>query len=136
MRKPLESESARANSRARFPNSKGVKTMPHQSFASCIQACYACATECNHCAASCLQEQDVKMMARCIALDIDCAQACEVAAAAMGRASESAKAFCAFCAQICDLCAQECERHQHMEHCRQCAESCRRCAEECRRMAA
>jgi hypothetical protein len=43
--------------------------MPHQNFASCIRACYACAEACNHCAAACLQEQDVKMMAHCIALD-------------------------------------------------------------------
>ena len=108
--------------------------MPHQKFASCIEACYACVEACNHCAASCLQEPDVKMMTRCIALDIDCAQVCELAAAAMARASENAKASCSFCAQICDLCAQECARHQ-MQHCQECAQACRRCADECRRMA-
>jgi hypothetical protein len=108
--------------------------MAHQSFASCIQACYESATACNHCATSCLQEQDVKMLARCIALDIDCADACLMASAAMSRASESARAFCSFCAQICDLCAEECDRHQHMQHCRECAQACRRCAQECRKM--
>ena len=65
--------------------------MPHQKFASCIEACYACAQACNHCAAECLREQDVKKMACCIALDVDCAQICELAASVMGRASESSR---------------------------------------------
>lgn len=109
--------------------------MPHKKFSSCIQACYACAEACNHCAVECLQEQDVKMMARCIALDIDCAQICEAAASAMARASESAKSYCELCAKACDQCAAECERHS-MSHCKECAQACRRCAQECRQMMA
>ena len=109
--------------------------MPHQKFASCIQACYETAEACNHCAASCLQEQDVKMMARCIALDIDCAEICALAAAAMARASESSKAICAACADVCQACGDECARHQ-MAHCQECARACMRCADECRKMAA
>ena len=109
--------------------------MPHQKYNSCIDACYACATACNHCAASCLQEQDVKAMARCIALDIDCAESCLLAAAAMARASEQAKAICAMCAQVCEACGEECARHK-MAHCQECAQMCRRCAQECRNMAA
>lgn len=54
--------------------------MASEQFQSCIEACYACAATCDNCAASCLQEEDVKMMARCIALDIDCAQICRLAA--------------------------------------------------------
>ncbi|RYZ27031.1 MAG: four-helix bundle copper-binding protein, partial [Sphingobacteriales bacterium] len=54
--------------------------MPNQQFASCIEACYSCAAACDFCAASCLQEEDVKMMARCIAMDMDCAQICRLAA--------------------------------------------------------
>jgi hypothetical protein len=107
--------------------------MPHQRFESCIKACYECGEACNHCAASCLQEQDVKMMARCIALDMDCAEICALAAAVMSRASESSRAVCTTCAG--EKCGQECAKHQ-MEHCQQCAASCRRCAEECRKMAA
>lgn len=44
-----------------------------QQHQSCIEACNDCADACDMCAAACLQEQDVKAMARCIALDIDCA---------------------------------------------------------------
>jgi hypothetical protein len=75
-------------------------------------------------------------MARCIALDMDCAEICRVAAAYMSRGSELAQTICEACADVCEACAQECARHTKMEHCRQCAEACRRCAEECRRIAA
>jgi len=107
--------------------------MSHEQFQSCIEACYECATACDHCAASCLEEQDVKMMARCIALDMDCADICRLAAAFMARGSEHAAEICTTCADICDACAEECAKHR-MAHCQECAEACRRCAEECRAM--
>lgn len=108
--------------------------MPHQKHLSCLEACHACAVACNHCAASCLHEQDVKMMARCIALDVDCAAICQLAAAAMARGSEHANAICALCADICQSCGDECAK-QDMEHCQQCAKACHQCAQECRKMA-
>lgn len=109
--------------------------MSHQEHASCIAACNACADACDHCATACLAEDHVKMMARCIALDIDCAAICRLAAGYMARGSEFASAVCALCADICQACGDECARHQH-PHCQECAAACRRCAEECRRMAA
>ena len=108
--------------------------MPHEQFKSCIDACFACAEACDHCAASCLKEKEVQKMARCIALDIDCAEICRLAAAYMSRGSECARDLCALCAEVCDACGEECAKHK-MEHCQACAEACRRCAEECRRMA-
>jgi len=108
--------------------------MAHQQFASCIEACNTCADACDHCAVACLQEAEPKPMARCIALDIDCAQICRMASAYMARGSEQAAALCGLCADICDACGEECEKHS-MEHCTQCAKACRSCAEECRRMA-
>ena len=107
--------------------------MHSQKFNACIGACHACVVACNHCAASCLQESDVKMMAYCIALDMDCAQICALAAAAMSRGSEHGKAICTLCADICQSCGDECAKHQ-MAHCQQCAEACLKCAEECRKM--
>ncbi len=109
--------------------------MPHEQFKSCIDACNACAEACGHCAASCLKEADVRMLSRCIALDIDCAEICRLAASYMSRDSECAQDICALCAEVCDACGDECDKHHKMEHCRQCAQACRRCAEECRRMA-
>lgn len=108
--------------------------MAHQNYASCIAACNACADACDHCAAACLQEDDVKMMARCIALDMDCAQICRLAASYMARGSELAQRICAVCAEICEACGDECAKHKHA-HCQECAAACRRCAQECRAMA-
>ncbi|QJW85373.1 four-helix bundle copper-binding protein [Ramlibacter terrae] len=102
---------------------------------ACIEACYACAAECNRCATACLREDDVKMMARCIALDIDCAEICALAAAVMARGGEQVSALCRVCAEICEACGEECGRHQH-DHCQRCAEACRRCARACRDMVA
>jgi hypothetical protein len=108
--------------------------MAHEQFASCIEACNQCATACHHCATACLQDPDVKSMARCIALDIDCAAICELASGAMARNSECARDICALCADICETCGEECAKHP-MAHCQECAQACRRCAAECRRMA-
>ncbi len=107
--------------------------MELNKFSACIDACNACAVACNHCAASCLQESDVKMMVKCIASDMDCAQICALAAAAMARGSEHAKAICALCADICQACGDECSKH-NMDHCQKCANACLKCAEECRKM--
>ncbi len=52
-----------------------------QQYQSCIAACNACADACDICSAACLHEDDIKMMARCVALDTDCAQICRTAAA-------------------------------------------------------
>lgn len=108
--------------------------MSHESYIACIEACNGCATACNHCASECLKEDNVKMMAKCIALDIDCAAVCQFAAAAMARGSEHAKAICALCADICEACGAECEKHQ-AEHCKTCAKACKDCAAACRAMA-
>jgi hypothetical protein len=108
--------------------------MPHEKYAQCIDACNDCATACNHCAASCLAEDDVKMMAKCIALDIDCAAFFQLAAAAMARGSAYAGAICKLCAEICKACGDECAKHK-AKHCKDCAKACHRCADECLKMA-
>jgi hypothetical protein len=108
--------------------------MAHEHFKSCIDACNDCALACDHCASACLKEPDVTKMARCIQLDIDCAQACRLAVAYMARGSEFAADVCDLCATVCEACAQECAKHP-MAHCQDCAKACRRCAQECRRMA-
>lgn len=109
--------------------------MSHAEFETTIAACYDCAAACDHCATACLQEPDPKSMARCIALDLDCADICRLAAAYMARGSEFAKEICTFCAKVCEECGAECAKHQ-VDHCQACAAACRRCVEECRRMAA
>jgi hypothetical protein len=83
------------------------------------------------CSAACLQEEDVKMMAQCIRLDMDCAQICSLVTAYLARNSEFASQVCDLCAQVRDVCAAECSGHQH-EYCLRCAQAYRRCADECR----
>lgn len=107
--------------------------MSQPQFESCIDACNACATACDMCASACLNEDDVNAMAACIAMDIDCAQICRLAAGYMARGSQFSSALCQACANVCEACADECAKHQ-AAHCQQCAEACRRCAQECRRM--
>ena len=105
--------------------------MDQKTLDSCVAACNAC----NHCAAACLQEPDVKMMVRCVALDVDCAALCQLAAAAMARQSDFAHQICHLCASVCDPCGDECARHD-MDHCQQCAAACLECAKACRAMTA
>ncbi|CDZ79504.1 hypothetical protein BN59_03822 [Legionella massiliensis] len=109
--------------------------MAHEQYQSCIDACLACVTECEHCATACLQEDKVKDMVCCIQLDRDCGQLCSLAAEMMARGSKYAKEICALCAKVCRDCAKECGKHQQMDHCKRCAEACNRCAEECEKMA-
>lgn len=109
--------------------------MLNSNYQACIQACSNCALVCENCAASCLREEDVKMMAGCITLDRDCADLCALAAVLMTRDSPLSKEICRICAQACRACAEECSKHQ-ADHCRACAEACRKCAEECEKMAA
>lgn len=74
------------------------------------------------------------MMVHCIAQDMDCAALCQLAAAAMARNSEHAKAICALCAEVCQSCGDECAKHPH-DHCQACARDCHACAKACRAMA-
>lgn len=107
--------------------------MSHVQNRALLDALTKCVEECNHCAAACLEEQDVKMLARCIKLDIDCAEICSLAVSFVARGSEHAEHLLHECADICEACAEECEKHSSMgrAHCKRCAEACRACADAC-----
>jgi hypothetical protein len=107
----------------------------YHEYKTCIDACLKCAAICNHCASSCTQEEDIKMMANCIQLDMECAAICYAAVQVMSAGGQKAKELCRICADICDACGNECGKHK-TEHCRECADACKQCAEECRKMAA
>ena len=109
--------------------------MAHEKNQVLIDALNNCATECGHCAMACLDEDDVKMMVKCIKLNIDCAEVCRLTASLLSRGSEHGHHLAKECTEVCDACAEECEKHAHSQHCRECAEVCRHCAEECRNMA-
>ena len=103
----------------------------HQQHQALLQALNACVAACEHCISSCLQEDDVQMMVRCISLDRDCADICALTARFVARGSAHAEHLLRACADMCHACYEECRQHQD-EHCQQCAEACRRCEEACR----
>ena len=90
-----------------------------------------CADACNTCLAACLNEEEVKKMTKCIRLDMDCAQICQLTAAFISRGSDHAKHLLKECAEICSKCAEECGKHTHMEHCKVCSDTCKKCSEMC-----
>ena len=104
--------------------------MEDQQHQDLIRILLECAFTCENCATSCLQEEHVKMMARCIALDRDCSDICIQAAQLLQRNSEISVEFLQVCEHICRMCADECAKHEH-DHCQHCAEVCRQCAEAC-----
>lgn len=106
--------------------------MEHEKNKSLMDALNNCAAACNHCATACLDEQDVKMMVKCIKIDLDCAAICSLTATLLARGSEHGKHLLKECIEVCNACAEECEKHAHMEHCKTCAEACRKCAEACK----
>src|SRR5438132_1714842 len=90
----------------------------------------ACMTQCNVCYNACLHEKDVAMLIRCIELDRECAEICQLTASLFARGSVNIDKFLKLCAEICRLCAEECEKHMH-DHCQKCAHICRSCSEMC-----
>lgn len=99
-----------------------------------IDALNDCAVACNACASACLDEQDVKMLAKCIKIDLDCAVICSLAVTLLARNSVHGKHVMNECEEVCNLCADECEKHAKMgmEHCKECAAACRKCAAACK----
>ena len=93
-----------------------------------------CVAACNFCAAACLKEDDVKMMAKCISLDMDCAEVCRTTGILLARNSAHGKHMLKECIELCEACAEECGNHKS-DHCQACAKACRECAEACKMVA-
>lgn len=110
------------------------QVLQNVKYQSCIETCFECTESCEYCATCDLREQDVKMLAKWIQSNRDCANICLTAVTFMSRDSDYSKQICKICAEICEACAKECEQHRDMDHCQKCAQVCRNCAEECRRM--
>lgn len=119
-----------------------VETSPTQApvdatkLSELIDSCFECAQACTACADACLGEDDPKALARCIRLDLDCADVCDATGRVMSRQTafepEMARAAVEACARAVKLCGDECEQHaEHHEHCRVCMEACRRCEQAC-----
>ena len=59
-----------------------------------------CAIECNYCFNECLNEKDVSMLARCIELDRECADICQLTASLLARDYEYAHELMQLCAKV------------------------------------
>ena len=106
------------------------------ALAEVIDSCLECVQVCTACADACFGEGNVEMLARCIRLDLDCADVCGATVKVLSRQvafePKMAQPMVEACARAVKLCGDECEQHaEHHEHCRVCMESCRRCEEAC-----
>jgi hypothetical protein len=106
-----------------------------------IAAASNCAQACTQCADDCLSEQGKQeMLAKCIRLDLDCADICGTTARVLSRQTEYdaniTRAQLAACIAACKSCGDECEQHSEhgMQHCKVCAEQCRRCEHACQQL--
>jgi Domain of Unknown Function (DUF326) len=100
-----------------------------------------CAQACTGCADDDLSERDIAELAKCIRLNLDCADVCAATVRVISRQTEYdanlTRSLVEACATACKSCGDECQRHAEMhEHCRVCAEACRRCERACRQLLA
>jgi len=107
----------------------GVLARTIDALSDCAQACTACADDC-------LSEQNVQELAKCIRLDLDCADVSTATLRVVSRQTEYdanlTRPLLEACAAACRSCGEECMRHAEMhERCRVCAEACRRCEQAC-----
>ena len=88
------------------------------------------------CADACLGEEEFAPLVRCIRLNLDCDDVCDVTGRLLSWQTEPnwtvLRAQIEACVAACRACAAACERYaEHHEHCQICAASCRRCEEAC-----
>lgn len=107
-----------------------------EALARCIAECFECSQACSACADACLSEDAVAELRKCIRLNLDCADICDVTGRVLTRQTEydapTSKAQLEACREACSTCGEECDRHAgHHQHCRVCAEACRRCEQAC-----
>lgn len=107
--------------------------------AATIVALLECGQACTVCADSCLAEEDVAQLRRCIRACLDGADVCFATMRLVSRQTETAAELLHqqlhTCILACKGGADECEPHRGRHaHCRLCAEACRRCQEWCNRL--
>ncbi len=96
-----------------------------------IHALGNCINHCNYCADACLDEDNVKMMVKCIRTDRVCAEVCAALNQVLATGYEDVQGLVEYCIQVCTACAKECSQHEH-KHCQDCADACENCANACK----
>ncbi|HYD17385.1 MAG TPA: four-helix bundle copper-binding protein [Patescibacteria group bacterium] len=104
--------------------------MIEQDISDCIDACNACADECEEMLFThCLEEGGKHLEPAHVRVMMDCVDICRTAARAMLRGSDLHAEICRACAAICQACADSCaalggDMVDCAETCRDCAQSC------------
>jgi len=105
---------------------------------SSIQELIEAQQACTVCADSCLSEEEVKMLTRCIQLNLDCADVINTTVRLLSRPAtpslELVKQQLMASITALEACATECQKHSKMEHCKICMEICRSTKESTQRM--
>jgi hypothetical protein len=114
----------------------GFRGEANAALIHCIDECYDCAQACASCADASLAEDDIKMLVRCVRLNLDCTDMCAATGAIATRHLVSERPMLreilAACGLTCRRCEEECLRHaNHHAHCRVCAEVCASCSRAC-----
>ncbi len=103
-----------------------------------IDSCNSCINYCESCVQICQLEADIINHAKCIELNLYCAEMCKNALIFIKSSSSHNVSFlskyCMLCAEICEACANENDKKLQIKHCMECAIACRKCAEECLRL--
>jgi hypothetical protein len=107
-----------------------------EELAEAIDTSASCAQACTSCASSCLGEDDVAELSRCIALCMTCADVCEATVRVLSQQVQSdpfvSHQLLEACVRTCTRSAEECERHAaHHRHCAICLKACRACIKAC-----
>jgi hypothetical protein len=102
-----------------------------------IEMLVDCANTCVQCADACLSEQHTTDLAKCIRLNMDCADICATTSRVVSRQTEYdanvTRPLLEACIAACRSCGDECAQHaDYMEHCRICSQQCRDCEQACR----
>ncbi|WP_344253825.1 four-helix bundle copper-binding protein [Pseudonocardia hydrocarbonoxydans] len=85
------------------------------ALAECIAACFDCAQTCTACTDACLSEKSLADLVRCIRLDLDCADVCEMTGLVLSRQTgydaNVTRAVLEACATACKACGDDCASH-------------------------
>ena len=104
--------------------------------AAAIDTCLTCVQACTACADSDLIEEDIANLRTCVALNLVCADICDVTGRVLSRPGQwdlvTVRDLLVACVRSCTTCAEECARHAaHHRHCAICEEACRACIGAC-----
>lgn len=111
--------------------------LERQKHTELLRTLAECATECENCFDSCLENKRTEELVKQIRLCRDCAKICYTTSSFIASNSAHAKHLAKECAEICRECAKACSNKENVEdELSPCAKICRECEEACKKYAA